>query len=1483
MAIVDGITGLPATVLGDDGIASFPSSIVTGSTVTDGGGRAHAFPAGGFRFPYVLPANYRLIVTPPGGFTAPSSVPPPGLAGLLDIFGNPYSVGAGSYADVFTADTGPALDIDLPVDPLQATTGLALEKTASVTEVTIGDFIQYALILKNEDALAPATAVTISDFLPQGFRYRTGSAHIDGALAPDPDVSSDGRTLVFDIGTVAPATTVRLTYVAEVASDARTGQALNAAIAAAMGGVASNRAKVAVLVKESFFGNCALLIGRVVEGECGALPDMLAGVPNVRLLLEDGTYTSTDADGQFHFEGVCDGTHVVQLDVQSLPAWLEPVSCIRNTRFAGSAFSQFVDLQGGTLWRTDFHLRPRQQTADAAAPTEADPDVAPVAQRPDPRAGIPDDATAAGGVTDWLTGATPGISILFPPEGHNPRSPATRVVVKHDPRQSVVLTIDGLPVDVLAFDGTQTSADKKVAVSAWRGIPLEEGDNMLRAQVKGADGEVVATLARAVHYANTPRRALLVPERSMLAADGIAPPIIAVRLLDAAGHPVRHGLSGPYAIQPPHVPQQLIDLQQKRQLAGLDRFQPTYLVEGDEGIAWIELQPTTQAGVAVLNFTFDDGRSVVQQELRAWLAPEARDWVVVGFAEGTLAYETLSGNMKALDGAGHEEDLTGDGQVSFYAKGRVKGSWLMTLAYDSDKPEERAGRTSLFQTIDPDEFYTLYGDHTDQRYDASSAENLYLRLERPQFYALFGDYDTGMTESQLSNYSRSFNGFKSEFEGNGVRFKAFAADADQGFVRDEIQGDGTSGLYRLSRSGIVINSEKIRLETRDRFQSQRIIATRYLTRHNDYDIDYGAGTIFFREPINARDIALNPIFIVAEYETTDAADGELNAGGRLAADLMDGRVSAGLSVVRDERDLVTTDLGGADVRVRLSPDTEVRLEGALSESQDAGLEEEGGAYLAEIEHHDRRWDGIVWVRRLGEEFGVDQQNAAESGTYKAGGRGRVRLTETLALEGDAWHQENLTSDATRDAGTLGIRYETDRGGLNAGGQTIHDESATGEDFTSTQATFGARRNFFDRKLELEGKGDISLSGRNDSVDFPTRYLAQAGWNVTPDLKLILAQELTNGESFDSTTTRLGLLANPWEGARLTSTVNQNINELGPRTFAQFGLTQALLLGPRWGVDFGVDHNRTFDESATPLVIEPDHPIASGGHLGGGLLTEDFTAVTAGGTYRAPLWSWNGRAESRQGEVDDRYGLTTNFLREATRGVAFAISAQGFRTLRDAGPEGIDVSADASVAWRPLGSRVTILDRLEFRYEELEGGTGAPGSGLFGFTSLTTAGDARSRAFVNNFNLNGATRAWELTDLAGNLFLLEQRSQWSIYYGSKYAFDRYDGVDYSGYTDMLGTEIRHDLTPQFDLGFQGSVLHSWEASDFTFSAGPSFGFSHVENSWITIGYNVIGFRDADFDAARYTAQGPWLKMRFKFDQETRMPRTWSGRAPAETTP
>ncbi|MDH4260755.1 MAG: OmpA family protein, partial [Gammaproteobacteria bacterium] len=802
------------------------------------------------------------------------------------------------------------------------------------------------------------------------------------------------------------------------------------------------------------------------------------------------------------------------------------------------------------------------------------------------RRAIKDDPEAAGAEIDWLAGQAPGTEWLFPAPGHNPRAPAQRIVIKHAPNQKIALKYRGQPVHPLNFDGVETNAANTVSVSIWRGLPLGEGDNEFAAEVLDEHGAVVTRLERNVHYANTVARAVWVPEESMLVADGQRRPVIAVRLLDRSGYPVRDGVTGAFRVNPPYVPAQLVEGEQQRQLAGLDRFAPTFRIEGDDGVAYIELAPTTASGSVVINFTFpQDERAARTEELRVWLQAKPRDWVVVGFAAGTVGYNTLSGNMQSLAEAGVEDGGYDDGQLSLYAKGRVLGKWLLTLAYDSDKPTGRRGRESRLSTIDPDEFYTLYGDGSEQLYDGASGEKLYLKLEREQYYALIGDYETGLTQTQLSRYSRTLTGVKSEYHGEIVEFTGFAADTAENFARDEIQGNGTSGLYRLTRGNVVINGEKIRIETRDRFRSEIIVASRQLLRHIDYDIDYSAGTLLFREPVNSRDFDFNPIFIVAEYETIGTADRQLNAGGRIGARLLDGRLQAGASFIRDESIAGKSDLGGVDARFRLTPETEVRVEVASSEGQGIASDPQGSAYIAELEHRGDSFNALAYVRRQSAEFGVGQQNGAEGGTFKAGVDAQLRLGEHLAVQGQTYRQENLASGATRDVADAQLEYRTDLWGARAGAQFAQDEAITGESQESRQATIAANRSFLNQKLELTAQSEFSLGGANDSVDFPNRYQVGAAYALTDDVRMIAAYEITDGEAFDSSTSRIGMEVAPWKGARLTSTLNQSeISEYGPRTFGLLGLTQSVLVGERWSFDVSTDASRTFDEGGQPPLV-----------------------------------------------------------------------------------------------------------------------------------------------------------------------------------------------------------------------------------------------------------------------------------------------------------
>ena len=167
----------------------------------------------------------------------------------------------------------------------------------------------------------------------------------------------------------------------------------------------------------------------------------------------------------------------------------------------------------------------------------------------------------------------------------------------------------------------------------------------------------------------------------------------------------------------------------------------------EDGVAWLPLEPTSRAGEVCIDIEFGQrGR----EEFRACLQPVARDWIVVGFGEGSAAWETLSDNMVTAEDAGHDEGLKMDGRVALFAKGMIQGKWLLTLAYDSDKNRQRL----VANQIDPDRFYSLYGDGSQQQYDAESQEELYLKIERSAFSALFGDYSMTLAAGELTRFSR---------------------------------------------------------------------------------------------------------------------------------------------------------------------------------------------------------------------------------------------------------------------------------------------------------------------------------------------------------------------------------------------------------------------------------------------------------------------------------------------------------------------------------------------------------------------------------------------------------------------------------------------------------------------------------------------------------------------------------------------------------
>ena len=1577
VTLIDSVTGAPAAnrTFAADGVTPFPTSVTSGGSVTDAAGGTITYAPGSFYFPFLLPGTYELQVQAPVDFLFPSVRDD---AELVALPGGPYVIGAGSRGGAFTVAAGQSFEFDLPLDPL--TVDVFVTKQASRDVVSIGDLLQYQVLVQDADA-GIQTPFLVIDQLPRGFRYVSGSAQINASRAPDPMVSNDGSELHFE-DVAFESGTAEVKYVVEVTVAAALGRARNLATASGSAIASANTAFADVTVREDLLQSKAILIGQVFDGPCGET-QAPKGLEGVRIWLEDGTYVVTDAEGKYHIEGIEPGTHVVQVDEATLPGSHELIACEKNSRFAGSARSQFIDVAAGSLWRADFYAQSKApiesqvrsqlfsklrgdtvmqrlviaggtvpidnltavvmlpegaryvpgslRIDDAVAADPAGADSGAITIRLGARTGAFEthvvfgsavDAsvetlttkamlmfeTAADGrqkspvlVTDvainwpdslvepngealqgnresvratvyepsqgdlaarsepvsvrvsaqqlderpvfripevdddrapafdraWLLAETVGNQLVWPLPDYNPRMPLISVVAKHEAGLRPQVLINGALVSPLNFVGTTVDRARGLAVSRWDNVPIIESDNSVEVWLEPLDGDATPAapsdrvqMRTTVHFGTAPVRAEFVPGLSQLTADGVNSPVIAVRFFDRAGRPARPGLTGEFSVAPPYQirnPERQFVESIGSQSQSLER----YLVRVD-GVAYVELEPTTVTGEVQLDFAFD---AVRRDLVRARLKPGARDWILIGLAEGVLGHNDVSGNLQGLDAGGVEADSFTEGRIAFYTKGVVKGQWLLTAAYDTDKDTD----AQLRQQIDPNRFYTLYGDGAQQRYDAESAEKLYLKVEREAFAGLFGDFETGFDEAELTKYTRALTGVQASYYGEKVQASGFASDTEYAFVFDELRGDGTSGIYRLSERNLVVNSERVRIVTRDRFQPEQIVDEVKLSRYLDYSIDYDAGTLIFKQPVFSQDEAFNKIFIEVEYEIEALGDRNLVAGGRIAYRLDDQDSRVAMTYIDDQTQGQGGNLAGADLEWHLTDSTTLRAEVARS---DTDLDGSGDAYLLEVEQRSGAMAGRAYLREQDVNFGFGQQSGVERGTRRYGVEGEYQISEQVLMRAEAYQQDDLLTGGDRLVVDGEAEYRVGDTRMTGGLRTVQETTASGAGLDSDQVTLGVTQGLMDDRLRLRSDAEIGIN-KADNTDFPDRLIVGADYALNDQVTLIGEQEFTFGELRDTQDTRFGVKARPWNGADISSSVQRRMTENGERLFATTGLLQQWRVDDHWTVDVGTDRVQTIKrdglaDEADELLANPGIPPASGS------VDDDFTAFFTGVGYRRDGWNASSRLEFHQGDQADKWNLLAGVARQLADGKVTSGSLSALFEEQADGATHNRTDLRWGLAWRPFESAWTLLNRLDLAFDELENG----------------AFDTQSRKLVNNTNLN---------------YKPASGGQLSLQFGLKYLVETIDNRDYDSVTALYGAEYRRDFNPRWDWGLQAAALHSIESNVLRYSAGASIGRSFFDSAWMSVGYNFAGFDDSDFTAAEYTAKGPYLKVRMKLDQ------------------
>jgi len=1475
-------TGVPgaAAVFEVDQSTPAPSTLLTGAD-------------GRFRFPVVPPGRYRMVVTAPRGYRGPSSVPMSSLPAGRRIDAT------GSYLQEFTvAASLETIRFDIPLDPDSTGTagGLFVRKTASVSEAEVGDFVDWTIETKNVGDLA-VTATSVVDSLPIGHVYERGTARRAGARIADPQ-GGGGPVLVFEGGPLAPDQSVVITLRTRVGPGALRGDGVNRAQATAPATtpLTSNVATARVRLVEDIFTDRGFIFGKVfLDADLSRSQEPLGepGVPGVRIFLEDGTWVVTDSEGKFMFYGVTPRTHVVKVDRTTLPqgALLHVIA----NRNMGDPGSRFADVKAGEMHRADFAIadprgtagpvieRRRAQATDPLAALTRAVDATFEARatsgavegdiRARPASGVIDagaTGSSAGAVSSAGSSAstitsTARLAPIAPVDAGgpgrsnlpSPRPPATpkvdlasllpslepglgfldwkngdvlpsaqvRVRVKGLAGAPFSLEVEGVPVPESRVGTRATDAARGIEVREYVGVALRPGPNALLLVQRDSFGNERGRAMLRVTAPGDLARLRLVTDRGEAPADGASEVAVRVFLEDKDGAAVTA-----------RTPATLEATRGTLLAPDLDPVTPGVQVFIEGGVLETALAAPGEPGEAALR--------VVSGPLEARAAvsflPDLRPMLVTGLVEGKIALRNINTGafrptsredafereLRRFSEESSDGKLKAGARAAVFLKGKIPGDALLTAAYDSEKDT----RERLFRDIQPDRFYPVYGDASVKGFDAQSTSTLYVRIDKDRHYLLYGDIATNDPADgarRLGAYDRSVTGGKAHFEEGPVTANVWATRDTLAQVVDEVRANGTSGFYQLSRTGFLENSEKVEVLTRDRNQPAVILRAAPMTRFADYELEVMTGRLLFRRPIPSVDENLNPISIRVTYEVDQGGD-EFWVYGADGKVRVHERVEVGAAIARDENPTNRRQVLSANGAVEIAEGTTLVVEGAEARSESRGT---GYAMRGELQHRSQDVEGRVFAARSTDDF-ENASSGMPGGRFETGAKGSVRVTDTTRLLAEGIF--------TEDAETHGRRYGALGGVEQALGEWVRAEvgfrwahETADPASAETAATPGATPNdVYAARLKLSlilpflPDAEVYAEGEQDLVDQDKHLLALGGsYRIDERTRVYARHELisTFGGPFSMNGAQ----------SRNSTVVGVDSEYLkDAHAFTEYRARDAIT-GREAEAAIGLRNLWTVSERVRlHTSLEWLNPVKGDG-------SEETAAATGAVEYvNDPDWKGTARLELRYGEAADGLltsaGLGWKVSRDWTllsRALLSIDDGKGDRGNRVIG------RAQAGAAWRQTDVNMwSALFRIEERYED----------------DRTSADAVRRRDVLlwsSHVNFQPVP-AWVL----------------SARVAGKALQDRSNGLSSESLAHLFQARTTVDLTDRFDLGFMGSALCSGDLSSIEWGLGAEVGARVFQNLWVTVGYNILGWRDRDLAGDEETDQGVYVGFRFKFDED-----------------
>ena len=795
------------------------------------------------------------------------------------------------------------------------------------------------------------------------------------------------------------------------------------------------------------------------------------------------------------------------------------------------------------------------------------------------------------------------VEFLAPESGAFLDIPSTPVVLRFPVGAKIALMANGQEVDTNLVGRTETDSATGLRTQTWYGVVLTEGDNLLEV-VSTETGEVLQSLPLVVRGA--PEELVLLSPRS-IPADGRSTSDIRGQLLDKDGN---ISLWGTVATLRTSDGQFLG--------ADYDVDAPGFQVLLSNGEFVAELQSSLDPKLVQLQARVGTYEAFSQIQFVTQQRPSLISGVVdlrLG-ANGTDYYESFREFLPIDEDNRYELDV----DAAVFATGNI-GEWLYTGAYNSDRTlnENCQGETTLFNSGAGGcgHSYALYGDDSQSGTVAPSLDSVYLRLERNSpsretslDYAMWGDFNTSefSAPSQLfTSTSRQLHGFKARYNFGNLAATGLYANNVDGFRRDTIAPDGTSGLYFTSERDIVPGSENVYFELEELERPGTVLERRELARGVDYQIDYDRGTLLFDDPVRRTSIDDFGQLLVRRIVTTyqyESGDDTNVVAGRLQYTFDDKQNHAswvGATYLTEDQGNRNFSVYGADAQVSIGENVLLTAEVAESASDfDAtGETVRGSAYRFNAEGSFSRLSSRAYFRTTDAGFSNSATTSFVPGQTRYGAQLAAQIGPTTSLRAQFDHEDNF-GETTRVSNELSP--------LLAGLAIEEGTTSRSLDNSLTTYSLGISQKFGELSADLDWiSRDRSDRLSEDNNVSSAQLRSRLSYQIAPKLSLIAQHELNLSSDVDPiypSRTLLGLnwQAMPWlnvgvdqifygGGGNDRGSVT-SINVGGEHTFASdtkvrgrfstidgrqiggtIGLEQGINLAPGLDLDFG--YEKTF--------------------------------------------------------------------------------------------------------------------------------------------------------------------------------------------------------------------------------------------------------------------------------------------------------------------